>query len=112
MVTTLAGDPGNPGSADGTGSTAGFNAPRGVAVDSAGNVYVADKYNHTIRRATPAGVVTTIGGSAGSSGSADGTGSAAWFYHPAGVAVQSAGNLFVADSYNDRISKGTAGTRR
>ena len=68
-----------------------------MAVDSAGNVFVADYDNHTIRKVTPAGVVTTLAGSAGNSGSADGTGSAARFYYPAGVAVDSAGNVFVAD---------------
>ena len=71
--TTLAGNAGY-GSADGTGANARFYYPSGVAVDSAGNVYVADTCNHTIRKVTPAGVVTTLAGLAGSSGSADGTG--------------------------------------
>ena len=66
-------------------------------MDSAGNVYVADTGNHTIRKVTPAGVVTTLAGLAGSLGSADGTGSAARFNYPAGVAVDSAGNVYVAD---------------
>jgi sugar lactone lactonase YvrE len=100
MVTTLAGSAGSYGSADGTGSVARFRYPCGVAVDSAGNVYVADTYNHTIRKVTPAGMVTTLAGSAGSYGSADGTGSAAQFDHPSGVAVDSAGNIFVADTYS------------
>ena len=97
MVTTLAGLAGNPGSADGTGSAARFYFPSGVAVDGAGNVYVADAGNHTIRKVTPAGVVTTLAGLAGSHGSADGTGSAARFYYPTGVAVDGAGNVYVAD---------------
>jgi len=75
--THFAGSLGGPGSDDGTGSAARFNFPYGVAVDSSGNVYVADTYNQTIRKMTPEGVVTTLAGLAGSIGSADGTGSAA-----------------------------------
>ena len=78
-----------------------------MAVDSAGNVYVADQANSTIRKMTPAGLVTTLAGSAGQSGSADGVGSAARFNLPGGVAVDSAGNVYVADIYNHRITKGT-----
>ncbi len=107
VVTTLAGRAGSWGSADGTGSAARFDYPSGVAVDSAGNVYVADLSNHTIRKVTPAGVVTTLAGLAGSSGSADGTGSAARFRQPSGVAVDSAGNVYVADNANNTIQKVT-----
>lgn len=105
VVTTLAGMPGSAGSADGTGSDAGFNSPNGVAVDSAGNVYVADQGNHTIRKVTPDGTVTTLAGLAGSSGSANGTNSTARFWGPNGVAVDSAGNVYVADSSNGTIRK-------
>ncbi|MBI3414564.1 MAG: immunoglobulin domain-containing protein [Verrucomicrobia bacterium] len=105
--TTLAGSAGNPGSADGTGSAARFNSLIGVAVDSAGNVYVADQSNSTIRKVTPAGVVTTLAGLAGSNGSADGTGSAARFNYPLDVVVDSAGNVYVADSDNGTIRKVT-----
>src|SRR5689334_741405 len=59
---TLAGVPDNPGWFDGTGDAARFNNPFGVAVDATGNWYVADTYNHTIRKVTPAGVVTTLAG--------------------------------------------------
>ena len=105
VVTTLAGLAGNSGSADGTGSAARFHSPNGVATDSSGNVYVADTGNHTIRQITPAGVVTTLAGLAGSSGSTDGPGSAARFYYPEGVATDSSGNVYVADTVNDTIRK-------
>ncbi|MEA2345472.1 MAG: hypothetical protein QOF63_3641 [Thermoanaerobaculia bacterium] len=104
-VTTLAGLAGTGGSADGTGSAARFYYPEGVTTDSSGNVYVADFYNHTIRKITPAGAVTTLAGLAGSLGSADGTGSAARFGLPYGVATDSSGNVYVADSYNNTIRK-------
>src|SRR5262245_25240167 len=106
-VTTLAGRPGSSGSANGTGSAARFNGPSAAAVDTAGYVYVADTENCTIRKVTPAGEVTTLVGLAGSPGSADGTGSAARFNFPFGVAVDSSGNVCVADTDNHTIRKVT-----
>ena len=105
VVTTLAGTAKNWGSVDGTISAATFNFPQGVAVDGSGNVYVADTDNHAIRKITPAGVVTTLAGTAGNQGSADGTGPAATFYLPQGVAVDGDGTTYVADSYNATIRK-------
>ena len=74
MVTTLAGQSRQTGSADGKGSAARFNYPNSVAVDSRGNIYVADMFNSTIRKVTPTGVVTTLAGQTGIYGKADGKG--------------------------------------
>jgi hypothetical protein len=109
VVTTLAGTGGQAGSVDATGAAARFNGPWGVTVDWVGNVYVADTDNHTIRKVTPAGVVTTLAGAAGSPGSADGTGSFARFNSPHDVAVDGSGNVYVADSSNHTIRKVTPG---
>ncbi len=116
VVTTLAGSL-TPGSADGTNSAARFNTPLGIAVDSAGNLYVADSVNSTIRKVTPVGtnwVVTTLAGVGGADGdgnplhpgTADGTGSVARFFQPRGLALDSAGNLYVGDRSNYTIRKG------
>ena len=136
-VTTLAGTPGAGGGNDGVGALAQFGIPAGtlanitirftpanlapstgiptyaigdlsgLATDAAGNVYVADAANHTIRKITPARVVTTIGGIPGFSGNTDGLGSTARFRNPSGVAVDAAGYLYIADSLNHTIRKGT-----
>jgi hypothetical protein len=102
-VSTLAGAARRAGSADGAGGSARFNGPYGVAVDGAGNVYVADSGNDTIRMITPSGAVTTLAGTAGKTGSADGLGSVALLDNPEGVAVDGSGNLYVADTYNDKL---------
>ena len=106
VVTTLAGS-GTLGAGDGTGAAASFNNPSGVAVDTSGNIYVADNGNNEIRKVTSAGVVTTFAGST-TAGSADGTGTAASFNHPFGIAVDTAGNIYVADSGNYKIRKITS----
>ncbi len=102
VVSTLAGN-GNEGYADGTGSAAMFDDPRGIAIDAAGNVYTSDIDNHRIRKITPAGVVTTFAG--GAQGFANGTGANAQFSSPRGLAFDAQGNLYVADAYNARIRK-------
>jgi hypothetical protein len=105
VVTTLAGKAGVSGSADGIGAAARFKYPNGVATDAAGNVYVTDTYNYTIRKITPAGVVTMLAGMAGAGGSTDGIGAAARFNGAQGIAADAAGNVYVADTFNDTIRK-------
>lgn len=105
-VTTLAGSVGSSGTADGTGSAARFHYPAGIASDGAGSLFVADTSNHAIRRIDIAtAAVTTLAGAAGSAGSADGTGSAARFNYPEGLAADGAGHVFVADTSNHTLRK-------
>jgi sugar lactone lactonase YvrE len=107
VVTTLAGS-GTAAFADGTGAGASFNNPKGVAViPSSGVIVVGDTVNHRIRLVTAAGVVTTLAGSG--EGFADGTGAAARFAYPNGVAVLPDGNIVVADGANRRIRLVTPG---
>ena len=101
-VTTLAGGTGTYGTTDGTGTAARFNSPFAVTRASSTDFYVADTYNHGIRKFTSAGVVTTLAGSLGTTGSADGTGSAATFAYPKGIANDGT-NLFVTDTYNHTV---------
>jgi sugar lactone lactonase YvrE len=103
VVTTLAGTAGVWGTVDGTGSAARFYAPAGVARDSAGVLYVTDYNDHVVRRISPEGVVTTLAGRAGAIGSADGTGAAATFAFPTGIAVDGSGTLYVVDTGNSII---------
>ncbi|MCD0487346.1 putative Ig domain-containing protein [Pedobacter sp. MC2016-14] len=92
------------GFTNGTGVGASFYNPLNAAVDPSGNVYVADAGNHSIRKITPAGVVTTFAG-AGYGGYMDGAGTSARFQHPSALALDASGNLFVADQHNNRIRK-------
>ncbi len=101
-VTTLAGYAGS-GTSDGVGEAAMFDTPHDLAVDGAGNVYVADTYNSTIRKITPEGAVTTWAGTAGVDGIADGAGASARFNRPLGIAATADGTVFVADSLNHVI---------
>jgi hypothetical protein len=108
VTTTIAGKAGAAGSTDGTNSAARFRSPYGIAVDGIENVIVADWQNYTIRKLMPAGtnwLVTTIGGKALNTGSANGTNSAARF-GPTCVAADSAGNVYVADGDNNTIRMG------
>jgi hypothetical protein len=111
VVTTWAGTAGVIGTADGNGTAARFNLPTGIAVDASGNVHVADTTDNTVRAITPAGAVTTLAGLAGVSGSTDGNGAAALFNRPGALAVDPAGNIYLADTGNSVIRKITpAGT--
>ena len=102
-VTTVAGS-GTPGYADGTGTAASFHIPKDVAFDAAGNLYVADGNNNRIRKIDASGKVTTVAGS-GTRGHADGTGTAASFNGPNGIAVNANGILYVTDFYESRVRK-------
>jgi sugar lactone lactonase YvrE len=99
-VISLAG--GSEGFADGAGAAASFNTPSALAIDRDGNLYVADTGNNRIRKVTKEGLVTTLAGD-GSAGFRDGPAAQAQFNGPLGVAVDEEGNLYVADTYNDRI---------
>lgn len=102
LVTTFAGKGRVYGYADGKGSDVRFWEPTGIAVDKTGNVYVSDRSNERIRKITPDGTVSTLAGD-GKSGYRDGAGANAQFYHPARIAADSAGNIYVADEINHRI---------
>ena len=106
-VTTLAGS-GIAGSVNGTGTAASFKSPEGVTTDASGNIFVADSGNGMIRKITAAGVVTTFAGSL-SSGNVDGIGTAASFRTPTGMATDSLGNIYVADTSNNSIRRITPG---
>lgn len=103
VITTFAGQAGFFGSTDGTGASARFNSPANIAIDSVGNVYIADTANHVIRKMTSSGVVTTLAGSPNFTGTSDGNGASARFNSPQGIAVDNVGNVYVADTSNHTI---------
>lgn len=105
VVTTLAGTSGQPGSINGRGAEARFNFPGGITSDSAGNLYVADTFNSTIRKISPAREVTTIAGTPRLTGSSDSSEGAPLFNFPTGIAADASGNLHVADTFNNTIRK-------
>jgi sugar lactone lactonase YvrE len=104
-VSTHAGQPGVEGAADGPVRQARFFYPYGVAVDALGNVFVADRHNHTVRQISPTGLVTTLAGLAGVRGNVDGPAQTARFALPESVAVDFAGNVYVSDAGNGAIRK-------
>jgi sugar lactone lactonase YvrE len=104
LVSTLAGS-GGQGSQDGIGTSASFYQPAAISIDAIGNVYVAENGNNIIRKITPAGVVTTIAGTAGVFGYKDANGIAAKFFGPAGLTIDTSGNIYFSDLQNQVIRK-------
>ena len=112
VVSTLAGS-GAADWADGTGVDAKFNHPNGLALDTSGNVYVSDEFNHRIRIISTAGVVSNYAGSGNTNADGDGefaegTGTGASFFHPNGICLLTNGDLIVADAQNHRLRRITS----
>jgi sugar lactone lactonase YvrE len=103
IVTTLASDTGVSGTIDANGINARFNCPTGIAIDCNDNMYVADSNNHTIRKISMDGIVTTLAGQAGSYGSNDANNNDALFNFPTGIAADCNDNIYVADSNNNTV---------
>jgi NHL repeat len=104
LMTTLAGT-GTLGSADGSVSSAQFNAPTGIAVDNSGVVYIGDQMNHTIRKITPDGIVSTLAGGAGLKGAADGKGAVARFWDVSEITIDRTGAVIIADKGNSAVRR-------
>ncbi|HWH72268.1 MAG TPA: immunoglobulin domain-containing protein, partial [Candidatus Sulfotelmatobacter sp.] len=105
VVTTVAGLAKVTGTNDGPGSLARFYRPEGIAVDSADNLYVLDNFNDTIRKITPEGMVATIAGVPNAYSWRDGPAQTAYFAAPCGIALDRAGNLYVAEWSNNGVRK-------
>jgi mucin-19 len=101
----LAGSTGQPGSDDGEGVAARFLHPSHLAFDAAGTLYVSDAGNHTLRKISPQGVVSTLAGSAGQAGASDGVGAQARFSSPGDLVIARDGSLYIADPGNAGIRK-------
>ena len=104
-IVFVAGNMNGPGYLDGPAKFARLNRPEGVVVDKAGNLFVTDTSNHVIRKITPGGVVSTFAGKRGLAGTSDGKGGAARFNSPQGIAIDSDGQLYVADRFNYAVRK-------
>ena len=102
-VSTVAGVLETPGFNDGAALSARFFNPHGIAIDEEGNLYIADRYNHTIRKLSIDGTVSTLAGKAGFSGTTDGVGEEARFNEPWGICAAPDGTLFIADTKNNKI---------
>jgi len=109
-VSTFAGAAGSAGAVDGPGVAARFNHPQGLAVDLTGNIYVADTGNHTIRKITPTGMVTTLAGQAGKSGTIDGPAATALFDAPDRLTVDVQGAVYLSNHGVRKISAGQVQT--
>lgn len=104
LVLTIAGQLDSIGALNGPALQSHFNNPHGIATDGFGNIYVADRFGHLIRKITPGGTVSTLAGS-GNQGTVDGIGTAAEFNEPWGLCTDSVGNVYVADTRNNKIRK-------
>ena len=111
-VSTFAGEPEVWGDSDGIGSAAHFNSPVGITLAGGGGLFVTDANNHTIRRISADGVVTTFAGVAGEDGCVDGAGQAARFCKPAGIACDGVRYLYVCDSFSHTLRRITLATRQ
>ncbi len=105
IVSTVAGVLESPGSEDGNALSSRFNNPHGIAIDNFGNVYVADRYNHVIRKVSTDGIVSTLAGVAGEGGDMDGSASQARFLEPWGICVGTDNYIYIADTKNNKIRK-------